>query len=572
MSLSARLALAGFLLVPPSITRGDHRKVTDLYRPGEERVWIFEQDGKRIAYHTFRYEGTVDSLGAAVHRFTGRVQVDAMPAMGLPQQRYQCELFTDDSGLPLRQVLEAELGQSYSRVELSIARGKADAVIVQGRAPKNVTIDVPEKTYLQANNFVGYLELLLALLPPGEDGAIEGNMLSSNAVKVLPYRAHRQGPLEKTAGSEVAGAKLEDSLGEVISLSDDGRVLLIEIPAQKIKITRSDEHPEPFTIHRPPATPAGPHLDVEQVEIKHGEVRLAGEISRAPGAKGRLPAVFFISGSGLQDRDGFSSGIDLGTHEILDRLTQEGFLVLRVDDRGTGGSQGPLENLNLDDLIADARACVDFLLARDDVDPDRVVLIGHSEGGITAPILAVERPRIAALVLMAATARPVADVILEQNGLALDLAGVQGDDRKKILEDVRKYLDLAASDKAIKPEEIPADYRSVLSMRAWLKSHAKQDPRANIQKVRCPVLVLQGEKDFQVSPDRDAREIAKALDEVRHADHELVVLPGLDHLFKKVAGEKSHMSDYFERRPVDAGFLDALVAWLGKRLHAEKPH
>ena len=94
-----------------------------------------------------------------------------------------------------------------------------------------------------------------------------------------------------------------------------------------------------------------------------------------------------------------------GTHEILDRLTEEGYLVLRVDDRGVGQSKGPLKDIGFDGLIADARACVEYLLEREDVDPGRVAVIGHSEGGETAPILARELPEIAAIVLMAAPGR-----------------------------------------------------------------------------------------------------------------------------------------------------------------------
>src|SRR5262249_58570341 len=99
-----------------------------------------------------------------------------------------------------------------------------------------------------------------------------------------------------------------------------------------------------------------------------------------------VPALTFLSGSGGQDREGFSSGIDLGTHEILDRLTREGFLVLRFDDRGVGASTGPTQDIVFDDLVGDGRRAVRYLLARPDVDPKRVAVIGHSEGGLSAPV------------------------------------------------------------------------------------------------------------------------------------------------------------------------------------------
>jgi hypothetical protein len=195
----------------------DPRIVADLYRPGEERVWVFEQDGKRIGDHAFRYEGTVEVPGRSLHRFTGRVRIDAMPAAGLPEQRYLGELFTDDAGRPLRSVLEATLGESYSRVELSFAAGKASALVVQGPARNELSIDVPEEAFLQANNFIGYHELTVAL-------GLRAQLFSSNRLQVIPYRAK---PDE---------GKLEDSLGERISLAGDGRIREIEIPGQKLRI------------------------------------------------------------------------------------------------------------------------------------------------------------------------------------------------------------------------------------------------------------------------------------------------------------------------------------------------
>ncbi len=544
------------------------RGVEDLYRPGEVRTWVFEQDGKRIGWHDMRYEGTAGLLGAQLHRFSGRVEIDAMPQVGLPRQRYLGELFVDSSGRPSRSILEAELGESYSRVEISIAEGKAAVAVEQGPARRDLTIDVPEGAFIQANNFIGWFELMLAA-GPMENDAFEAKLLLSNAVRVLPYRAARSTGPAAEAEEERGGRRLEDSLGQVIVLSEDSRVLLLAVPAQKLRIVPGDEPFEAFVIRRPQPEEPARDFEVEPVEIRHGEVVLAGEITRPSGASGRLPAVFFISGSGLQDRDGYTSGIDLGTHEILDRLTERGFLVLRVDDRGAGESTGPLDNLSFDDLVADARACVEHLFSREDVDARRVALIGHSEGGATVPILAAEDPRIAAIVLMAAAGRPIGEVILEQNAQALDLAGIEGEERQRILAEVRRWIERVSSDEAIEAEAVLADYRGLLQARAWLRSHARKDPLATLRRVQCPVLILQGAKDFQISLERDARVLARTLDEAGHPDHEIVVFDDLDHLFKRVKGEQSQLSDYFATRPVDEGFLDTLSAWLAARLQAE---
>src|SRR5262249_38688109 len=153
---------------------------------------------------------------------------------------------------------------------------------------------------------------LMLAARPLENGALSCRLLSCNALQLLPYRATSTASPAADASGKAPGTRLEDSLGQRISLSGDGRVLELEVPAQKLRIARSDEHPEPSVPQRPERARGGPPLDVVQVEIRHDDVVLAGEIGAPPGAHGRLPAVFFISGSGLQDRDGLSSGIDLG--------------------------------------------------------------------------------------------------------------------------------------------------------------------------------------------------------------------------------------------------------------------
>ena len=96
---------------------------------------------------------------------------------------------------------------------------------------------------------------------------------------------------------------------------------------------------------------------------------------------------------------------------------------------------------------------------------------------------------------------------------------------------------------------MPEEYRALLTNRAWYQDHARQDPVATIRKVRCPVLILQGAMDFQVSAELDAKPLHAALTEAKHPDHELHVFPRLDHLFKRVAGERSDARGVLHRPP-----------------------
>jgi pimeloyl-ACP methyl ester carboxylesterase len=196
-------------------------------------------------------------------------------------------------------------------------------------------------------------------------------------------------------------------------------------------------------------------------------------------------------------------------------------------------------------------------------------LIGHSEGGETAPILAAERPEIAAVVLMAAPGRSILEVLADQNRLALEKRGLAADELEKKMKEVRALLTKLAGDEPIDPKSLSEEERASLDSRAWIRSHAKQDPIANVKRVRAPILILQGAKDFQVSPERDASALEAALKDAHHPDHELRVLGGLDHLFKKSPGEQSELGDYWKSRPVDAEFLDVLATWLKKRMKVD---
>jgi pimeloyl-ACP methyl ester carboxylesterase len=537
------------------------RTVGDVYRPGECSVWAIEIDGKRAGQHWSRYDGIVDLLGTSAHHFTAGVRFEKSPAGGL-EPRFLCELWTDVAGHPIKQDLRVMIGEVFSRVELLLSGETVTARATEGPSVRDRELKTSKGSYLLANNFLSHLELIFALNPVEQGGPRSFDLLSANVLQTFPLRVEWVKTFAEPSGERtVSGHVLQDSLGETFQVTDQGRVLRMEVPAQKLVMRRSDEEPEPIVIEPPAPPPPDDRFDREEVTIAYGAVSLAGTITKPKGASGRQRSVFFVSGSGLQDRQGFSSGLDVGTHEILDHLTAAGFLVLRVDDRGAGKSTGPLADLSFDDLVADARACVEFLRRRSDVDPARVAVIGHSEGGLTAEILASEGG-LAAIVLMAGPGRSVIEVIADQNRQALDEAGVTGKERKDAIQKQHDVMALLCSDRELKPEDLAPEVRQGLAIRAWLKSHATKDPIAILRRVHCPVFIAQGEKDFQVSPERDAGALERALRDAGHPDHELRVFAGLDHLFKRTPGERSRLADYMKTRPVDPEFLAALTQWL----------
>jgi pimeloyl-ACP methyl ester carboxylesterase len=544
-----RGCVLGALLLAPL-----HAQIAEHYKVGAQSAWSIEQADVRIGVCATRYHGTTAIGGFRAHHFSDQVDLPSGGA-GAPRIRTTVERWLDEQGHPLRFELRAQVVEMVSSVEGTFAAGRAELVVHQGARDRSVAVDKLEDAYLLANNMVAHLELLLALAPqlPQQDFTL----FSANALVRVPYTL-------KLVGRSAAGGWLyEDSLHEQLELSPRHELLRVELTAQKIVFRRVEEAIETFTIALPQRALAD-DLEHEDVAIVDGDVRLAGTITRPKGAQGRLPALTFLSGSGPQDRDGYSSGIDLGTHEILDRLTRDGFLVLRFDDRGVGASSGPLEDFDFDDIVADSRRALHFLRARPDVDPERVALLGHSEGGISAPLLATQE-HVAAIALLAAPGRPLEALLREQLRAGRSKEGASERELEKFDAEVTRFLAAIDQGEPLDARELPAELAAFVPARAWVKSHLGRDPLALVAQLQCPVLLLQGARDVQVSAERDAPKLLEALVAAKHVDHALLLFPELDHLFKQAGNPPSEL-DYLRSRPVDPAFLDALSGWLRARL------
>ena len=292
------------------------------------------------------------------------------------------------------------------------------------------------------------------------------------------------------------------------------------------------------------------------VAFPSGAVTLAGSITMQRGAKG-APAVVLISGSGPQDRNenvvrgkGDSEqfawqGPDWNIfRSIAYALSAAGVTVLRYDDRGCGKSGGEFASAKLSDFTADVEAAVAYLRSRDDTGP--VGLVGHSEGAVIAPIVASRDLKIAAIFLMAGTARPLDAVLLEQIGARLRESGMKEEALGPLLEGQKAVFGRI---KASKEDVLEIDERKTFI--GWMGEHFRHDPLAQIAKVKGAVVILQGRMDRQVFPEH-AEMLARA-----RPGAELRMFDGLDHLFMKSEGKVGEYAD--PDRRVDPGFLKVLA-------------
>jgi len=240
---------------------------------------------------------------------------------------------------------------------------------------------------------------------------------------------------------------------------------------------------------------------------------------------------------------------------LADYLTRRGVAVLRVDDRGVGGSTGAVPNSTSENFAADALAGIEFLKGHKGIDAKRIGLIGHSEGGLIAPLVASQSDDVAFIVLLAGPGLPGENILLAQAALILEASGAgpealakqratqemmfavlkqekdNGAAEKRMREEFdRQMAGLSEDEKARAKQTLEAQIKMVLS--PWFRHFLTYDPRPTLAKVKCPVLALNGENDLQVPGAENLREIEATLKAAGNKDVTVMRLPKLNHLFQ----------------------------------------
>ena len=348
---------------------------------------------------------------------------------------------------------------------------------------------------------------------------------------------------------------------------------------------------------RRPQTPKPPFpYDVREAAFRNtvDGVDLAGTLTLPQGA-GPWPAVVLVSGSGQQDRD--ETLMDHKPFLVLaDALSRAGIAVLRYDDRGVGGSGGDPTKATSVDFARDAEAAIEWLKERPDIDPARIGVVGHSEGGLIAALLAARRTDLAGIVMLAGTGVDGGRILVSQGELVLKSEGLGDADqirRSRIMQEamidaVRGSDD--ASDPAALAAQAGARIRADLGDETekadeaakaqldaavadglrrltapWFRFFIGHDPATALAKVSCPVLAIIGEKDVQVDPALNLPAIRQALAAGGNTDATVEELPGLNHLFQTCT--TGAVSEYDRIEETLAPVAIATVRdWLVKRL------
>ncbi len=308
-----------------------------------------------------------------------------------------------------------------------------------------------------------------------------------------------------------------------------------------------------------PQNPVKPYpYDEQEIEFenKTANIKLAGTLT-LPRTTAPFPVVVLITGSGPQDRNESLLG-----HQpflvLADHLTRQGIAVLRFDDRGVAKSKGNFATATSEDFATDVLAAVAYLKTRKEIDPKKIGLIGHSEGGLIAPMCAVKSADIAFIVMMAGPGVTGEEILYEQSRLMMIAEGSTADEaarnrklQEKMFAVLKTEKDEAAAEKKLRevmaaqiaemseaqkkaadanPGALLAQIKTVNN--PWFRFFVTYDPRTALRQIKIPVLAINGELDLQVPPKQNLPEIAKALKAAGNKKFQTVELPKLNHLFQ----------------------------------------
>jgi pimeloyl-ACP methyl ester carboxylesterase len=303
----------------------------------------------------------------------------------------------------------------------------------------------------------------------------------------------------------------------------------------------------------------------ERINIPSNGFSLAGTMSRpAQSDATRLPAVVLIAGSGSADRDGVAFGIPV-LGEVAGALADAGFLVVRYDKRGIGQSGGRAEAASLADYADDVRAVVKMLSDRKDVDPKRIAVVGHSEGGLVALMAAAKDKKIEAVALMATPGATGAEVALAQQQRLLNRMTLTPEEKQSKVDAQKKIHEAVITGKGL--ELLPPDVRRTVDNPEF-QSVLVSDPARLIPEVKQPLLIVQGEVDTQVEPANADKLEALARKRKNAPPVEVVKVPSVNHLLASAATGEVDEYSLLKDKHVNQAVTQALVTWLKKTLSA----
>lgn len=370
------------------------------------------------------------------------------------------------------------------------------------------------------------------------------------AVNGIPAKSQYHKGVLKMVSSSVAGEYNGALSNDKTSINGTWSQMGNNYPLKLVKTRQTS------TVNRP-QTPKPPFpyttRDITFANNK-AHVKLAGTLSLPQGA-GPFPAIVLVCGSGPHDRDE-----TLFLHKpfllISDYLTKNGIAVLRYDKRGIGKSKGVYNKATIEDFTQDAMAAVDYLNTCKEINHKHIGMLGHSEGGLIAPLCAVRSKDISFIIMLAGPGSSGDKVLLWQQEAIGKAMGMPAEEIKQTREITSRLIDILHQNngekttdlkmrqcydfylKSLKlsPEKLKDYQRNENGIKAlntpWFRSFIAYQPQPILEQVKCPVLALNGSKDLQVDPKENLKDIEEALKKAGNTDFTIKEIEGVNHLFQ----------------------------------------
>ncbi len=502
---------------------------------------VHAQVAPNVRSATYLYMRGVDTIGSETLRVTDTSALGDLTIKGLPrivwaQYRYGGSVGT----LRLQVFAPSSSAGAAPQMEAIVFMRNDSAVVdvLSGGKTSSQHFKSSATAVPLVNSSVLHQVLLGANAQRLKSSSIDYFLTAGAQTTTGSVAQHGDTLVLRTAGGEVHATFGPSGLPEVVTTSQNVRVVLASSPILATTMNYDAPASAPYT--------------AEHVRIPSGRgYMLAGTLTM-PKSVRKAPALITISGSGPQERDSRISLIPgyAFFREIADTLSRRGIAVLRFDDRGVGESGGrdSRDRATSADFADDVRSIVAWLRTRPDIDGSRILLAGHSEGGMIAPLVAITDPQLRGIALMAGPAYSGRRISLFQNRQTVDgIASLTPKQRDSIMTRVPAALDSAGN------------------ANPWLGYFFTHDPLVAARQVKQPVLILQGLTDRQVSPEQ-ADTLAAAMRKAGNKAVTLRTFPATNHLFLPDSSGAINGYSVLPDTHVRPTVLSALADWAAKVL------
>ena len=471
--------------------------------------------------------------------------------------------------VPQSFLLEANAGGEEILLRTTVKDGNAVTEGSQGARKVSISHPVDTQTVLHANGIFGsYVALArrLAATTAGTELRLYVVPQAEIPIRVASISNERMqvgGDFLDVRRYELVIANPGGDLVAHLTTDTGGRLIGVSIPSQSINVLRADLAAS-TTRTRVFSNPGDEPVIIPAAGFNLGATLTRPSVPPPPG--GRYPAVVFLSDAGAEDRDGFAFGIPT-TGQLAGAVAEAGFVALRYDKRGYGQSGGRPESATITDAAEDARTVRRWLADREEIDSERIAIVGHGEGAWVALLAAARERRFAAVVSIAGAASTGAELVLAQQERTLDQLQLAPEERERRVALQKQIQAAVLTGKGW--DAIPADVRRQADT-PWFQSVLAFNPMRVIEDVRQPLLFVHGELDRQVPVEHADRLANMARAESRSRSIDVVIVRGVNHLLVPAfTGEPSEYATLTDRT-VSRDVTAAITGWLTKTFQAMK--